>query len=91
MLNDSLASAKRALLFFGCMATLVAGLTFGAGLQLPTDQSSTTVAELRSRAQAEQARFAGLVRQEQPSQAAADRAVATRQALAESGKVVLLR
>ncbi|MBN9457592.1 MAG: hypothetical protein J0I54_13270 [Bosea sp.] len=47
MLNDSLAPAKRALIFFGCMGALVAGLTYGAGLQIPSDRSSATVAQMR--------------------------------------------
>jgi hypothetical protein len=44
MFNDSFAPIKRASLFFGVMGIAIASLTFGAGLQIPTDQSSTTVA-----------------------------------------------
>lgn len=44
MLKSSLAPAARAFLFFGFMGAAVTGLTLGADLQLPTDQSSTTVA-----------------------------------------------
>jgi len=44
MPRSSLAPAARALLFFGFMGTAIAGLTFGADLQAPGDQSSATVA-----------------------------------------------
>lgn len=44
MLTSSLAPAARGLLFFGVMGAAVAGLTFGAQWQIPTDQSSTSVA-----------------------------------------------
>ncbi|KQU54920.1 hypothetical protein ASG72_04760 [Bosea sp. Leaf344] len=47
MLNDSLAPIKRGLAFFGVMGAAVAALTFGADLQIPTDQSSTTVAQAK--------------------------------------------
>lgn len=47
MLNNSLAPIRRASLFFGCMGLAVATLTFGAGLQMPSDQSSTTVEQAR--------------------------------------------
>lgn len=47
MLNDSLAPIKRGLAFFGIMGAAVAALTFGADLQIPTDQSSTTVAQAK--------------------------------------------
>jgi len=44
MLKSSFAPAVRAFIFFGFMGAAVTGLTLGADLQLPTDQSSTTVA-----------------------------------------------
>lgn len=44
MPKSSLAPAMRAIVFFGLMGTAVTGLTLGAGLQVPDDQSSTTVA-----------------------------------------------
>ncbi|CAH1661395.1 conserved hypothetical protein [Hyphomicrobiales bacterium] len=47
MLQNSLAPAARALLFFGVMGAAVSGLTLGAQWQMPTDQSSTTVAQAR--------------------------------------------
>lgn len=92
MLNDSLAPAKRALIFFGCMAALVTGLTFGAGLQMPTDQSSTTVAELRGRAQPGEARFAAVDRSDR-SDSAARRGIPgpSQQARADGGRMTILR
>jgi hypothetical protein len=45
MLNDSLAPIKRAGLFFGFMGAAVVALTIGAGLQAPTDQSSSSIAQ----------------------------------------------
>lgn len=47
MLNNSLAPIKRAGLFFGFMGLAVASLTFGAGLQLPADQSSTAIEQAK--------------------------------------------
>lgn len=47
MLTNSLAPIKRACLFFGFMGVAVATLTFGAGLQAPTDQSSSTVEQAK--------------------------------------------
>jgi hypothetical protein len=47
MPKSSLAPAMRAIVFFGLMGAAIAGLTLGAGLQTPTDQSSTTVALAR--------------------------------------------
>jgi len=44
MPRSSFAPAARAALFFGFMGTAIAGLTLGADLQAPGDQSSTTVA-----------------------------------------------
>ena len=91
MLNDSLAPAKRALIFFGCMAAVVAGLTFGAGLQLPADQSSTTVAQLRG-ARPNEAQFAAVDRSDR-SESVVHRAIpaASKQAMAESERRVILR
>jgi hypothetical protein len=47
MLNDSFAPIKRGLAFFGFMGAAVVALTFGADLQIPTDQSSATVAQAK--------------------------------------------
>lgn len=47
MSTNSLAPIKRAIMFFGFMGVAVASLTFGAGLQTPTDQSSATVAQAK--------------------------------------------
>lgn len=47
MPKSSLAPAMRAIVFFGLMGTAVSALTLGAELQLPADQSSTTVALAR--------------------------------------------
>ncbi len=47
MLTNSLAPIKRAALFFGFMGIAVATLTLGAGLQVPADQSSTTVEQAK--------------------------------------------
>lgn len=47
MPKSSLAPAMRAIVFFGLMGTAVSALTLGAGLQIPDDQSSTTVALAR--------------------------------------------
>lgn len=44
MPKSSLAPAMRAIVFFGLMGTAVSAMTLGAGLQMPDDQSSTTVA-----------------------------------------------
>lgn len=49
MLNDSLAPIGRAFAFFGIMATVVAALTFGAGVQGGADQSSAAVAQAKQR------------------------------------------
>lgn len=92
MLSDSLAPAKRAFVFFGCMAAVVAGLTFGAALQMPTDQSSTTVAQIRGGAQSGEPRFAAAERADR-GEAAMRRGIpaASKQAMAEPGRPVLLR
>ena len=47
MPKSSLAPAMRAIVFFGLMGTAVSGLTLGARLQMPDDQSSTTIALAR--------------------------------------------
>lgn len=47
MPKSSLAPAMRAIVFFGLMGTAVSALTLGAGLQMPDDHSSTTVALAR--------------------------------------------
>lgn len=49
MLNDSLAPIRRACIFFGTMAVVVATLTFGAGFQSASDQSSTAIAATNQR------------------------------------------
>ncbi|MDX3805264.1 hypothetical protein ACXIUS_20705 [Bosea thiooxidans] len=92
MLNDSLAPAKRALIFFGCMAAVVSGLTFGAGLQVPTDQSSTTVAQQRHGAQPNEARFAAVDRSDR-GETVVRRAIPapSQQAMAETARRVVLR
>ncbi|CAM5773930.1 hypothetical protein [Bosea minatitlanensis] len=92
MLNDSLAPAKRALIFFGCMAALVGGLTFGAGWQVPTDRSSATVAQLRGRAPAGEPGYAAAERSER-GEAAPRRGLpaVSKQAMAETGRPAILR
>ncbi len=47
MPKPSLAPAMRAIFFFGLMGTAVSALSLGAGLQMPADQSSTTIALAR--------------------------------------------
>lgn len=47
MLNNSLAPIKRGMIFFGFMGAAIATLTIGADLQIPTDQSSATVAQAK--------------------------------------------
>ncbi|MCO5090332.1 hypothetical protein [Bosea sp. (in: a-proteobacteria)] len=47
MPKSSLAPALRAIVFFGLMGAAVSCLTLGAGLQMPTDTSSTSVALAR--------------------------------------------
>lgn len=44
MPKSSLAPAMRAIVFFGLMGAAVSAMTLGAGLQMPADQSSTTIA-----------------------------------------------
>lgn len=59
MLKASLAPVIRALVFFGFMGGAVTGLTIGAQLQSPTDQSSTSIALARGEPdQAADRRFA---------------------------------
>lgn len=61
MPKASLAPAVRALLFFGFMGAAVTGLTIGAQLQIPSDQSSTSVAMARGeRDKAADLRFAAV-------------------------------
>lgn len=87
MLKDSFAPAKRALVFFGCMGLVVGGLTFGSGLQLPSDRSSTTIAAMRGAEPAGKTRMAAVDRSER-SENAAQRAIqsSTRQALAQADR-----
>jgi hypothetical protein len=84
MLKASLAPAVRALFFFGFMGAAVTGLTIGAQLQAPTDQSSTSVAQARGeRDPAADLRFAAVDRADR-AQSTAKRAIASpsQQALA---------
>ncbi|WP_353182198.1 hypothetical protein [Bosea sp. (in: a-proteobacteria)] len=91
MLNDSLAPAKRALIFFGCMAALVGGLTFGAGWQVPTDRSSATVAALRGRATADEPRFAAARAERGGAVPRPGLPAVSKQAMAETGRPAILR
>ena len=52
MRHQGISAVARASVFFGVMAAGVAILTAGASLQLPSDESSTTMAALRGRAPA---------------------------------------
>lgn len=89
MQNSAFAAISRSVAFFGAMAAIVAGLTFGAPLQQQTDESSATIAALREQAPAPAATaVAGYAAA--PGAAAAAK-VDTRQALAsttQSGSVL---
>lgn len=79
MFNDSFAPIKRASLFFGVMGIAIASLTLGAGLQIPTDQSSTTVAQAKmQRGEPADTRYAA-VDPAQRQASPAKRAIATAQ------------
>lgn len=93
MLKDSFAPAKRALAFFGCMGLMVGGLTLGAGLQIPTDQSSTTVATLRGVDPSASAQQFAAVNRSDRSESAAKRAIPTssQQAMAGPSRQSILR
>lgn len=89
MQHRSFSAVMRALLFFGIMAAGVGVLTAGAALQLPTDESSATVAALRGRAPVvdEQREFAAA-----PSAPASLDKARARQAMVErSAGAVILR
>lgn len=92
MLNDSFAPIKRASLFFGVMGIAIATLTLGAGLQLPSDESSTTVAQAKAdRNEPTDLRFAA-VNPSQQQASPAKRAIATsQQAMLEHADRAVLR
>lgn len=92
MLKDSFAPAKRAFAFFGCMGILVGGLTLGSGLQVPTDQSSTTIAAMRGLPDPATLQLAAVNRSEK-TESAAKRAIAgsSQQAMAAPATQVILR
>lgn len=88
MPKASLAPAARALFFFGFMGAAVTGLTLGAQLQAPTDQSSTTVALAKGeRDQAADLRFAAVDRSDR-AQSTAKRAIASPSQQAMAGGLV---
>jgi hypothetical protein len=92
MFNDSFAPIKRASLFFGVMGIAIASLTLGAGLQIPTDESSATVAQAKmQRNEPTDSRIAAVnPRQQQASPA--KRAIATaQQAMVAASPAGILR
>lgn len=93
MLKNSLAPAARAFLFFGVMGAAVTGLTLGAQLQVPSDQSSTTVAQAKGeRDTGADLRFAAADRADR-AQSTAKRAIASpsQQAMADGPRTRILR
>lgn len=77
MPKSSLAPAMRAIVFFGLMGTAVSGLTLGARLQMPDDQSSTTIALARGeRGYTDSLQLAAVDRADR-SRSAAKRAIAS--------------
>ena len=77
MPKSSLAPAMRAIVFFGLMGTAVTGMTLGAGLQMPDDQSSTTIALARGeRGYTDSLQLAAVDRADR-SRSAAKRAIAS--------------
>lgn len=77
MPKSSLAPAMRAIVFFGLMGTAVSGLTLGAGLQTPDDQSSTSIALARGeRGYTDSLQLAAVDRADR-SRSAAKRAIAS--------------
>ncbi|MGX1744127.1 hypothetical protein ACWIEX_21465 [Bosea sp. NPDC055353] len=77
MPKSSLAPAMRAIVFFGLMGTAVSGLTLGARLQTPDDQSSTTIALARGeRGYTDSLQLAAVDRADR-SRSAAKRAIAS--------------
>ena len=92
MLNDSLAPIKRASLFFGFMGLAIATLTFGAGLQLPGDQSSTTVEQAKlERHVPTDTRFAAVDPSQRQASPAKRAIVTSQQALLERPSISVLR
>jgi len=93
MLNNSFAPAKRAMIFFGCMGAVVGGLTLGSALQLPTDQSSTTVAMARGADPAPAGLQFAAVNRSDRTESAAKRAIPSpsQQAMAEKIQKTILR
>lgn len=80
MQHQSFSAVARSFLFFGLMAAGVGVLTVGASLQVPTDESSATIAAQRGRAgTAEERRQLAVA---QPVPASIEKAKA-RQAMAE--------
>ena len=93
MLKPSLAPVVRALVFFGLMGTVVTGLTFGARLQMPADQSSMTVALAKGeRGLTETTQFAAVDRADR-GRSAAKRTVASpsQQAMADGPVTRIVR
>lgn len=93
MLNNSLAPAARAFLFFGVMGAAVMGLTLGAQWQMPTDQSSTTIAQAKGeRDLGADLRFAAVDHTDR-AQSTAKRAIASpsQQAMADGPATRILR
>jgi|Hof3ISUMetaT_23_FD_contig_31_2178692_length_349_multi_4_in_0_out_0_1 hypothetical protein len=93
MLRNSLAPAARALLFFGVMGAAVTSLTLGAQWQMPTDQSSTTIALSKGeRDLSADLRFAAVDHADR-AQSTAKRAIASpsQQAMADSLVTRILR
>lgn len=93
MLNHSFAPAKRALIFFGCMGAVVGGLTLGSSFQLPTDQSSTTVAMARGADPVPAGAQYAAVNRSERTESAAKRAIPSpsQQAMVEKSRTTILR
>lgn len=83
MQHSALAAISRSFTFFGGMATIVAGLTWGASLQFPTDESSSTIAAMRGRAPT----LDTSARQLAAAPAARIREAVSRQAMAEAPRM----
>ncbi|WP_293797221.1 hypothetical protein [uncultured Bosea sp.] len=93
MLKPSLAPAVRAIVFFGLMGTAVSGMTLGAGLQMPADQSSTSTALAKAEhGAAATVQFAAVDRSDR-SRSAAKRAIASpsQQAMADGPVTHIVR
>lgn len=91
MPKSSFAPAMRAIVFFGFMGTAVSAMTLGAGLQVPADQSSTTVALAKS-SHPDSLQLAAVDRADR-SRSAAKRAIASpsQQAMAEGPVTHIVR